>query len=117
MCSDNGKGKVDSAVTAALGHWSDRITATTVVTDTSNSDSNGVYNLVTVRVNAVARCSVPLGRMICPGGVAIMSDTKSMPHQGARYKVESCSGGGGGGGGGFFGGGGGFGGGGAGGSW
>jgi uncharacterized membrane protein YgcG len=124
MCGDNGKAKVDSAVTAALGHWSDRITTTTNITDTSNRDSDGVYNLVTVKVNAVVRCRVPLGRLMCPGGMAIFSDTKSMPHQGARYKVGTCSGGGGGSGFGGFsgggsggGGGGGFGGGGAGGSW
>ena len=125
MCNDNGKGKVDAAVTAALGHWSNRITTTTEVTDLSNRNGDGVYNLVTVKVNAVVKCQVPLGRLICPGGRAtLMSDTKSMPHQGARYKMESCSGGGGfgggrsggGGAGGFFGGGGGFGGGGAGGS-
>jgi Flp pilus assembly protein TadG len=96
MCADNGKAKVDSAVRAAVGHWSDRITTTTNVSDSSNRDSNGMYNLVTVRVNAVVRCRVPLGRLMCPGGVALMTDVKSLPHQGARYKVDSCSGGGGG---------------------
>lgn len=118
MCDNDGKAKVDAAVTAALGHWSNRISTTTDVTDLSNREVDGVYDLVTVKVTAVVKCRVPLGRLICPAGVTIMTDTKSMPHQGARYKADSCEDGGGGGGGGFqgFGGGGGFSGGGGGGS-
>lgn len=93
MCGKDGKGKVDDAVNAALGHWSNRITATTDVTDTSNREGDGPYNLVTVKVTAVVSCKVPLGRLICPAGKTIMIDTKSMPHQGARYKSDDCGGG------------------------
>lgn len=82
-----GDGKVNDAVRAALGTWQDRITATATVTDNSSrAEPDGPYGLVTVRVVATYQCRVPLGRAICPGGTKTITDEKSMPHQGARYR-------------------------------
>jgi uncharacterized membrane protein YgcG len=94
-CGDDGQKKIEEAVTAALGPWGKRMTTEVEVTDSSSrSEPDGVYDLVTVRVTARFRCEVPLGRIICPGGTKTIVETKSMPHQGARYKKGSCSGGG-----------------------
>jgi hypothetical protein len=137
LCGDNGKAKIEEAVRAAVGPWSDRISTSVDVRDrSSTNEDDGVYDLVTVTVTARVRCAVPVGKIICgPAFSKEIVDIKSMPHQGARYKTRQCKGGGssGGGFGGFgggrsggagaggswdgFGGGGGFSGGGAGGSW
>jgi uncharacterized membrane protein YgcG len=102
-CSDDGKQRVEEGVRAALGKWERNITTEVDVTDRSsrwedaNEDSDpntdGPYDLVTVRVTAQYRCEVPLGRLICPSGVKTIVQTKSMPHQGARYRLARCGGG------------------------
>jgi uncharacterized membrane protein YgcG len=125
LCGDKGAAKIEEAVKAAVGPWSDRISTSVDVRDrSSTNEDDGAYDLVTVTVTARVRCAVPVGKIICgPAFSKEIVDVKSMPHQGARYKTRQCSGsgarGGSGGGGGFggFGGGGGFSGGGAGGSW
>jgi Flp pilus assembly protein TadG len=90
-CGDDGQKKIEEAVTAALGPWAKKMTTEVEVTDTSSrKEPDGVYDLVTVRVTARYRCEVPLGRIICPGGTKTIIETKSMPHQGARYKKSSC---------------------------
>lgn len=94
LCGDNGEQKVRDAVRAALGPWSNRITTTVDITDTSSrSENDGVYDLVTVKVTARVRCAVPLGKFICGGDFEKeIVDTKSMPHQGARYVTRQCEG-------------------------
>lgn len=83
----DGEGDIRAGVEAALGPWKDRMGVAVTVTDRSTRDKpDGPYELVTVTVTATYRCEVPLGKAICPGGVKIIRDTKSMPHQGARYK-------------------------------
>lgn len=96
LCDDDGKGKVEDAVRASLGPWSNRITPTTEITDkSSKNDDDGVYDLVTVKVSAQVKCNIPLGKAICGiGGYHQFIDTKSMSHQGARYKTRQCDGGG-----------------------
>jgi hypothetical protein len=98
-CSDDGRQKVDDGVRAALGTWSNRIhTSVTVRDESSTNEDDGVYELVSVTVTAQVRCDVPLGRIICGrSGMHVISETKSMPHQGARYTMDKCGGGHGGG--------------------
>lgn len=86
----DGRGDVQSAAQAALGTWNRSFTGVSVaVNDTSTrGDDDNQYDLVTVTVSATYRCQVPLGKIICGGGTRAMQDTKSMPHQGARYRTE-----------------------------
>lgn len=89
--SGSGGGDVTSAAQAALGTWNRSFTGvSTTVNDTSTrGDDDNQYDLVTVTVSATYRCEVPLGKIICgAGGTRAMQDTKSMPHQGARYRTE-----------------------------
>lgn len=85
----NGQADIETGVRNAMGPWANKMSSITVsVADqSSRNKDHGAYDLVTVRVTATFRCNVPLGRAICPGGVKIITDTKSMPHQGARYKL------------------------------
>jgi uncharacterized membrane protein YgcG len=117
MCDDTGLAKVDEAVRAAVGPWQDRISTRVDVRDqSSRSEDDGFYDLVSVTVTARVRCQVPVGKIICGlGGSKEIVDIKSMPKQGARYKTRQCTGGNNGGG--FVGGGGRSGGGGASGTW
>lgn len=95
QCGDDGAGKINQAVQAALGPWSDRISTSVTVRDqSSRREDDGVYDLVTVTVTAQVRCAVPIGKVICGGGTKEIVDTKSMPHQGARYQSRQCNGGG-----------------------
>lgn len=99
-CSDDGKQRIADGVRVALGRWAPSITTEVEVTDRSSrwedseEDSSpnvdGPYDLVTVRVTAHYRCEVPLGRLICPRGSKTIVQTKSMPHQGARYRIKRC---------------------------
>lgn len=85
---DDGKAQIEGGVKAALGTWQKSISTSVEVNDrSSRNDNDGQYDLVTVTVTGTYRCEVPLGKMICPGGVKTFVDTKSMPHQGARYKL------------------------------
>jgi hypothetical protein len=94
LCGDKGKQRIDDAVRAALGPWSNRITTTVEVIDqSSRSEDDGAYDLVTVKVTAQVRCQVPLGKVICGvSGQKQFVDTKSLPHQGARYAAAQCGG-------------------------
>lgn len=88
---NTGGGDVTSAAQAALGTWNRSFTGVgTTVNDTSTrGDDDNQYDMVTVTVRATYRCQVPLGKIICgAGGTRAMQDTKSMPHQGARYRTE-----------------------------
>jgi hypothetical protein len=98
-CKDDGKQKIDDGVRAAVGPWQNRIVTNVTVRDQSSlGDDDGVYDLVTVMVTAQVRCDVPLGRIICGRtGIHQIVETKSMPHQGARYTMAKCGGGHGGG--------------------
>jgi uncharacterized membrane protein YgcG len=100
LCGDNGTAKIEEAVRAAVGPWQDRISTTVSVRDqSSRSEDDGVYDLVTVTVTARVRCAVPVGKIICGAGFTKqIVDVKSMPHQGARYRTRQCEGGAGGGG-------------------
>jgi hypothetical protein len=94
LCGDTGASKIDDAVRASLGPWSNRITTSVDVRDQSSRGAeDGVYDLVTVTVTAQVRCAVPVGRLICGfGGYQQIVDVKSMPHQGARYITRKCDG-------------------------
>jgi hypothetical protein len=91
-CTGDGEAEVNGAVRAALVNWRGKFSSVSAtVDDTSNTDKGsnegyGPYGLVTVTVRASYRCEVPVGRVICPGGVLSITEIKSMPHQGARYK-------------------------------
>ena len=82
-CSGSGQSEVNAAVRAAL-QGSGVTVLSASVQDSSNRDDP--YNLVQVRVTGVYNCTVPLGRVIC-GGMLPFTETKSMPHQGARYRL------------------------------
>ena len=87
---DNGAGEITLAAQSAVGFWSKYMTTTAVVTEDKSTDEkpNGPYDLVTVEVTSVYRCGIPLGKTMCPGGVVVLHDKKSMAHQGARYKLD-----------------------------
>jgi hypothetical protein len=90
-CTGDGEGEVNAAVRAALVNWQGKFSNVSAsVNDTSTDQAGdqgfGPYGLVTVTVRASYKCEVPVGRVICPGGVLTITEIKSMPHQGARYK-------------------------------
>lgn len=90
-CQGDGVAEVNGAVRSALVNWQDRFSSVNAtVDDRSNRDKGdegfGPYGLVTVTVRARYQCKVPLGKMICPGGELTITEIKSLPHQGARYK-------------------------------
>lgn len=79
----DGQGAVGAGVRAAL--QGSGVTVLTVnIQDSSNRDDP--YNLVQVTVVGRYNCTVPLGRVIC-GPMLPFTETKSMPHQGARYRL------------------------------
>lgn len=90
-CQGDGVGAVNAAARSALVTWQGKFSSVSAtVDDTSTRDKGdegfGPYGLVTVTVRATYRCEVPLGRIICPGSVVTITEKKSMPHQGARYR-------------------------------
>lgn len=90
-CSGDGTAEVNAAVRTALVNWQGRFGSVSAsIDDTSTNekgnDGDGPYGLVTVTVRARYTCQVPVGKLICPGGSVTITEIKSMPHQGARYK-------------------------------
>ena len=61
------------------------LSASATVDDRSNRSDP--YGLVTVTVTGQYQCGVPLGKVICSGGSVTFTERKSMPHQGALYKM------------------------------
>jgi hypothetical protein len=85
-CQGDGSGEVNAAVRAALGSTNSKITGVSAqVNDRSNRTDP--YGLVTVEVTGRYQCGVPLGRIICGGGSVAFTERKSMPHQGALYRM------------------------------
>lgn len=86
-CSGDGSGEVNAAVRSALGSAGRNMSGVSAeVNDRSNR--NDPYGLVTVTVTGRYQCGVPLGRIICgTGGSVTFTERKSMPHQGALYKL------------------------------
>jgi len=90
-CSGDGSADVNAAVKSALVNWNGRFSSVNAtINDTSTrekgNDGDGPYGLVTVTVRARYTCAVPVGKLICPGGGVTITEIKSMPHQGARYR-------------------------------
>lgn len=90
-CTSNGEAEVQAAARSALVNWQDRFASVSATfTDQSTKEAGdegfGPYGLVTVTVRAAYTCKVPVGKVICPGGTLMITEIKSMPHQGARYK-------------------------------
>lgn len=91
-CTGNGEGEVNGAVRAALVNWQGKFSSVSAFVDDNSSrdigsnEGYGPYGMVTVTVRAAYTCEVPIGRLICPGGTLTITEIKSMPHQGARYK-------------------------------
>jgi Flp pilus assembly protein TadG len=91
-CQGDGAGEINNAAKTALVNWKDKFASVsaTVTEDKSTNEKGeegfGPYGLVTVTVRARYKCEVPVGKVICPGGTLLITETKSMPHQGARYK-------------------------------
>lgn len=86
-CSGDGAGEVNAAVRSALGSAGRSMSGVSAdVNDRSNRTDP--YGLVTVTVTGRYQCGVPLGRIICgSGGSVTFTERKSMPHQGALYKL------------------------------
>lgn len=92
-CTSDGRAVVTAAVRSALVNWQSKFTSVTAdVEDNSSREIGddqgyGPYGLVTVRVEARYKCEIPLGKVICSGGgnTVLIRETKTMPHQGARY--------------------------------
>lgn len=55
---------------------------------TDQSSMSDVYGPVRVQVQATYRCTVPMGRLVCPGSRKVLTTEATMPNQGARYKVD-----------------------------
>lgn len=54
---------------------------------TSQANAGDPYGLVTCTVTATYVCDVPMGKWwVCGGSAKIVSDTMSLPNQGARYQ-------------------------------
>jgi hypothetical protein len=93
---------VDRAVHLALGNWDKSFESVKI----EKIPAPAPYELVTVEVTAVYKCSVPLGGRIACGADGLLelhTVVAKFPNQGARYKAGGGSGigvGGGGGGGG-----------------
>ena len=86
-CQSDGSSDVNAAVQAALGSAGSKMTdVKAAVNDRSNRSDP--YGLVSVEVSGKYQCSVPLGRVICgTKGTVTFTERKSMPHQGAIYKM------------------------------
>jgi Flp pilus assembly protein TadG len=76
--------EIQTAVRAALGPFNDSMAGVVVQVEDRSSRAQP-YELVTVTVTAAYKCQVPMGKIICPGGVKVLREVHSMPHQGARY--------------------------------
>lgn len=91
-CQGDGASEINASAKAALVNWQNKFSSVSATVDTDSStnqkgnDGDGPYGLVTVTVRARYKCEVPVGKVICPGGTLLITETKSMPHQGARYK-------------------------------
>jgi Flp pilus assembly protein TadG len=79
----------DSDITAAfqtgLGVWGQNgmLAGTVDVSDPGTDYSGPVTATATVNFT----CRVPMGaRVVCPGGTLVMTDTATLPKQGAHYK-------------------------------
>lgn len=88
-CSGDGKSQIENAARAGVGNNSGIRILSVTVTDLSTKDDSpsGQYNAVTVKVTGRYTCGVPLGKIICTG-MRPFEETKTMPHQGARYTKE-----------------------------
>ena len=84
-CQGDGGNEVNAAIRAALGTQGRTLNASATVDDRSNRSDP--YGLVTVTVTGQYQCGVPLGKIICSGGSVTFTERKSMPHQGALYKM------------------------------
>jgi hypothetical protein len=85
-CQGDGSGEVTAAVRAGLGSASRNVTGVSAsVNDRSNRTDP--FGLVTVTVTGNYQCGVPLGKIICGGGSVTFTERKSMPHQGAIYRM------------------------------
>lgn len=88
-CTGDGKREIENAARAGVGNNSGIAITNVEITDRSTKDDsqNGQYGPVTVKVTGRYTCTVPLGRIICLG-MRPFEETKTMPHQGARYTKE-----------------------------
>jgi Flp pilus assembly protein TadG len=88
-CTGDGKSQIEGAARAGVGNNSGiRITSVDVTDRSTKDDSqSGQYGAVTVKVTGRYTCGVPLGKIIC-AGMRPFEETKTMPHQGARYTKE-----------------------------
>jgi hypothetical protein len=84
-CQGDGSSEVNAAVRAALGSAGRNVTGVSAAVN-DRSNRSDPYGLVTVTVTGRYQCNVPLGKIICGGGVTF-TERKSMPHQGALYKM------------------------------
>ncbi len=77
-------GDIDNAFKGGLGMWGQSGMLAGSVTV---SDPGGPTGDVTANSTVNFNCSVPLGgRIVCAGGPILMTDTATLPKQGARYK-------------------------------
>lgn len=95
---------IQDAAIVALGPWVVEDSFSNVTADTQDQSSAAdPYAMVTVTVRATYQCRVPLGKLLCgagfgepgttsaPGAVGrTMTETVSLPHQGARYKIAGA---------------------------
>ncbi|HQY60503.1 MAG: pilus assembly protein [Myxococcales bacterium] len=80
---------VKQAAGLALSPWITSGSVSNVsVSVQDGSSMSDVYGPVRVRVQATYSCTVPMGRLICPGSRKILTAEATMPNQGARYKVD-----------------------------
>jgi Flp pilus assembly protein TadG len=88
-CNGDGKSQIEGAARAGVGNNSGIRITNVEITDLSTKDDSpsGQYHAVTVKVTGRYTCGVPLGKLICTG-MRPFVETKSMPHQGARYTKE-----------------------------
>jgi hypothetical protein len=93
-CCGSGQAEIEAGVRAAIGTPSNLAVSSVEVND--QSSRNDPYGLVSVTVTGRYQCGVPLGKIICGESTTTFVETKSMPHQGARYRAEyaDCGGGG-----------------------
>lgn len=85
-----GANDIKQAAGQALAPWIGNGAISTVnVTVTDQSSREDPYGPVRVEVRATYRCKTPMmGRVICSGGTKQITAEATMPHQGAKYKVE-----------------------------
>ncbi len=85
-----GENAIRQAAGAALSPWITNGSISNVtVTITDSSSAADPYGPVRVEVRATYRCAVPMmGRVMCPGSRKTLTAEATMPHQGAKYKVQ-----------------------------